>query len=113
MVLNLNEEVLDILASNEYVAFVGSEEGGPDIYLMNLENSQVERITFLESRISLIKFEGNDLYFLSNHQSETASAEYLFKINLKTLIYENLKTGPISWVDFEKEDLVVQKNGYG
>ena len=113
MVLNLNEEVLDILASNEYVAFVGSEEGGPDIYLMNLENSQVERITFIESRISLIKFEGNDLYFLSNHQSETASAEYLFKINLKTLIYENLKTGPISWVDFQKKDLIVQKNGYG
>jgi Tol biopolymer transport system component len=38
LVLNLNEEALDILASNEYVAFVGSEEGGPDIYLMNLEN---------------------------------------------------------------------------
>lgn len=103
------------------IACVSNEDGGPDIYIFEIQTRELKRLTFFEQSIKIVKYEDGYLYFLSNKDSIFRQDLYLYRQNLEEGDIEKLEIGPISWVHTQKvtsqlqakklHDLVKQNKG--
>jgi tricorn protease len=108
----------NLVSHKNYVACICSTPTNSfDMYLFDVKTRTLTRLTFFERDIAIVKFEtidGEDIiWFLSNKEQPFSDNFYLYSYNLSTKIIKNHQIGPIEHMDYDANDQIVQKDGYG
>ena len=120
----LNEEKLSRLTSNygavstpslspngKNIAFVGSEDGDAEIYVMPSSGGPAKRLTYLGSMLKVVGWKNNnEILFASNHAMPFARMSDIFSVNIKGEFPTCLSFGTSSDVAFGDKGVVIGKN---
>ena len=82
---NLGEVAWPMFSSDgQYVAFVGREEGAPEVYVMAAAGGSARRLTYLSSNCRVLGWmpDGRHIVFSSNYGQVIASEYGLFQVNV-------------------------------
>lgn len=109
---NQGEVTYPMLSPNgEWVAFVGREEGGPEIYVMEAEGGSERRLTYLNSNCQVVGWtaDGERIIFSSTHEQMDRSEMGLFTVDVASPSNEvrPLPYGPARSVAFGPNGEVV------
>ncbi len=97
--------------SAECVAFVGREEGNPEVYVMPSDGGEAERLTYLGGNVLVIGwYDDNSIIFASNHEQPFRSLYFLYKINKSGGLPEKLPYGPARSISIGKNGVVIGRN---
>ncbi len=95
----------------EFIAFVGREEGNPEVYIMPSSGGEAERLTYLGGNVFVVGWENNDyIIFASNHEQPFRSLYFLYRIHKKGGIPEKLPYGPARSISIGKNGVVIGRN---
>lgn len=106
-------EQLFVSPDGKKIVCVSKEDGGPDIYVFDLETRDLNRLTFQEASLVLLGFEGDDILFLSNKDSAFRKDNFLYKQKISGGLPEKHDIGPINWMHKDGDVSVFQRYGYG
>lgn len=99
----------------KWLAFTGTYEGHPEVYVMPAEGGEPQRLTFIvEGSLVVGWTDGGDVIFSStkNHPFRLHS---LYKVNPKTRKVTSIPCGPANLISFEPKGkgCVIQRHGHG
>ncbi len=94
-----------------YIAFVGREEGNPEVYVMLSEGGEATRLTYLGGSVLVLGWLDNEhIIFASNHEQPFRSLYFLYKISRKGGLPELLPYGPARSISIGKNGIVIGRN---
>ena len=100
-----------ISPDGKHVAFVGREEGHPEVYVMPSEGGEAKRLTFLGGSVIVLGWLDNEhIIFASNHEQPFRSLYFLYKINKDGGLSEMLPYGPARSISISKQGVVIGRN---
>ncbi len=95
----------------KYIAFVGREEGNPEVYVMLSEGGEATRLTFLGGSVLVLGWiDDEHIIFASNHEQPFRSLYFLYKISRKGGLPELLPYGPARSISIGKNGVVIGRN---
>lgn len=115
---NLGYLISNHSSKNPMLACVSDEDGGPDLYIFDVQKRNLERVTFFEKDIRIVEFNDQAIYFLSNKDTAFRHELFLYKYDLKTKQVNSENIGPISWYAKPEDakaykNYIFQRYGYG
>jgi len=111
---NTRDEIKNLYAYGNMIACTAYEDGGPDIYIFNIETNQMERITYFERSIKVTFMNSEYIEFISNKDSQVSSVDmFLYRYDFKTKECIPLNIGPIEWAFKNENKYLFQKNEHG
>ncbi len=95
----------------KFLAFVGREEGNPEVYVMPSDGGEAERLTYLGGSVIVLGWEDKDhIIFASNHEQPFRSLYFLYKIHREGGLPEKLPYGPARSISIGKDGVVIGRN---
>ncbi|MCX8059146.1 MAG: S41 family peptidase [Spirochaetes bacterium] len=96
-----------VISSNgELIVFSGNEEGDEELFLLNLKNGQIYRLTYLGSNIFPIMFFDNDnkILFTSNYNNPFNEIFFLYSIDIESGEIIKINVGCARFVSFKNNN---------
>ena len=69
----------NLIGSGQKIFCVSDEDGGPDIYVFDIKNRTLKRLTFFENSVRIVEVVNDGILFLSNKNSPFKNNMYLYK----------------------------------
>ena len=93
------------------IAFVGTEDGDSEIYVMPSEGGPAKRLTFLGSQLKVVNWKNNqDILFASNHSMPFPRMFDIFSVNTSGEFPKSLSFGMANDITFGKKSTIIGKN---
>ena len=93
------------------LAFVGTEDGDAEIYIMSSEGGPAKRITYLGSQLKIVSWKNNkDILFASNHTMPFPRMFDIFSVNSEGECPKSLSFGMANDVAYGKKSTIIGKN---
>ncbi|OFZ51794.1 MAG: hypothetical protein A2381_00630 [Bdellovibrionales bacterium RIFOXYB1_FULL_37_110] len=92
-----------------HIAYVATDSGQSDMYLLSLFSGEWKRLTFLNIGFGRITgWKNNDvILFYSTHESMVRGPGYLYELNIKTSDVKKIEVGPANRISFGNDGLIV------
>lgn len=95
----------------KYIAFVGREEGNPEVFVMPSDGGEATRLTFLGGNVLVVGWQDEEnIIFASNHEQPFHGLYFLYKINKNGGLPELLPYGPARSISIGKNGIVIGRN---
>ena len=94
----------------EWLAFVGREEGPPEVYLMLASGGPVERLTYLGSNCMVVGWRDERIVFASDSGQPFWFVFRLYMVDMEGNEPEELPLGPACNMSFGKKGAVIGRN---
>ena len=92
------------------LAFVGLEEGHPEVYVMPAEGGPARRLTWLGAQCMVAGWRGREILFATNARQPMGKHFELFAVDPRTGRIRPLKLGRAHHIDFGKRGVVLGRN---
>ncbi len=92
------------------LAFVGTEEGQSDVYVMSAAGGPVERVTFLGSQALVVGWEGDRILFYSGYGQAFRHPGWLYRVARDGTDLERLNYGPANRISCRGRSVVLGRN---
>jgi len=99
--------------NEQKIACISQEDGGPDIYVYDILTKSFERLTFFEKNIKIVKFDSKSMVFLSNKDAAFRHDLFMYEYDFATKQTKAMNIGPVNAADFNGQNWVFQRYGYG
>lgn len=92
-----------ISQKGDLIIFCGNEEGDEDLFLLDLKNGNIQRITYLGANIYPIMFYDNDskIFFTSNHNNPFNEIYFSYSLDLNNGEIRKINLGNSKFVSFK------------
>lgn len=107
---NLGEVTHPYLSSNgKYVAFVGREEGHPEVYCMDAQGGPAKRLTFFGSPCSVVGWSHDDkrILFANNVRQWYLRTFYIYSVDRNKDLPAEIPVGPATHISYGPDGGVV------
>ena len=94
----------------KWIAFVGREEGVPDIYVMPSMGGPAKRITWQGSMCTIVGWHDGKIVYASMYGVAIMREMYLYEVSPDGLPPIKLNYGPASSISFGKKGIVIARN---
>ena len=93
------------------LAFVGTEDGDAEIYIMSSEGGPAKRLTYLGSQLKIVSWKNNkDILFASNYTMPFPRMFDIFSVNTDGECPKSLSFGMANDVAYSKKSTIIGKN---
>lgn len=94
----------------KYLAFISTDEGMPEIYVMPAEGGEATRLTWLGTRTSLIGWKGDKIIFASAYRQAFMSDMAIYSLDLQGNPPELLPYGLANAIAWGEKGVVLGRN---
>lgn len=94
----------------KWLAFVGREEGHPEVYVMPSEGGTAKRVTYLGNSLTVVGWREGKVLFASNHAQHFFRLFDLFAVDAESGGIEKLPFGPSEAASFGEKGVVIGRN---
>lgn len=100
--------------TSKTLAFVSTQEGARDLYVVSAEGGVPKRVTYVESVSQVVGFKDDKTVLIaSGHDSAFGREDSLYSVCLQTLQLTRLPFGLASFASFDKNLTFLGRHGYG
>ena len=99
----------------KWIAFTGTYEGHPEIYLIPSEGGEPRRLTFISEGCTMVGWTPEGEVIFSSTKNHPFRLRNLYKIALEKGTPERLPCGPANFISYldQGKGCVIQRHGYG
>lgn len=110
-----------ISPAGDQIAFASSQEGGFELFVINMDGTNLTRLTYLGDEVTPLVWTSEGIYFSSSSHQPFQKWNTLWKISPKGGAPEELQIGPANFISFRPEidnpqeantPCVIQRHGY-
>jgi tricorn protease len=94
----------------KWLAFIGREEGEPEVYVMNSEGGPAKRLTHHGKISIVVGWRNKKIIYASNHNQPFRHLYWLYEIDIEGKESKKLPYGPARNVSFGKKGVVIGRN---
>jgi len=102
-------------SDGKWIAFTGTYEGHPEVYVMPSEGGEAQRLTYISEGSIVVGWTlANEVIFSSNKNSPFR-IRTLYKVDIQTGRIEQLPCGPANFISYDAQGKgsVIQRHGHG
>ncbi|TES91111.1 MAG: peptidase, partial [Candidatus Cloacimonadota bacterium] len=94
----------------KWLAFIGREEGEPEVYVMPAAGGPAKRLTYLGKNTIVVGWNGKSVIFASNGGQPFRHLLWLYEVDIKGEEPKKLPYGPARNISFGKKGIVIGRN---
>ena len=99
----------------KWIAFTGTYEGHPEVYVVPAEGGQPERLTYISEGCSVIGWASVSEIIFSSTKNSPFQIRSLYTVHLKTGVIQKIPCGPANFISYSSphSGMVIQRHGHG
>ncbi|MBY0501502.1 MAG: PDZ domain-containing protein [Alphaproteobacteria bacterium] len=99
----------------KWIAFTGTYEGHPEVYLMPSEGGEPSRLTYISEGSAVVGWTSSNEVIFTSAKNHPFRLRSLFKANIKTGSIEKVPCGPANFISYDPQGQgsVIQRHGHG
>ncbi len=99
----------------KWIAFTGTYEGHPEVYVMSSEGGEPQRLTYISEGSSVVGWKSQSEVIFSSTKNNPFRLRALYTVNTKTGKIEKIPCGPSNFISYNPQGKgsVIQRHGHG